>query len=517
MRSFFNDIKIFAAAIAVMTALCATSCLDKIPGSAIGEKEAIKSFDDVKQLRVGIYAMLKSSALYSGYLTLLPDLQCDLVYAVEGFSNNHGNIWQWDIRPTNSEIESVYAALYNVISNCNYYLDSIGEVVENETNDDNIDAMERYTGEIYTIRALAYSELVKCFCKAYDPTTAANEKGVVLRTSYFKKEPIVRASLERSYEFILADLAEAESRLDIENDTYSSVGITLAAAYALHARVALNMQDWDTAIDYSSRLIDHPNKVFELANAKIRNSNGQTDFDYMWSNDASFEIIWRIGFTETSYGGALGSIFLNFTTDYYNYYPDYVPAKWVLDLYDTNDARYNSYFYPFTTGYNHGLQWPLLVKYYGNESFINNSLIYHVNMPKPFRLAEQYLIRAEAYCRAESSNYAKAANDLTTLRQMRYTSGGNINITKDNFIEQISNERVRELYMEGFRLNDLKRWGNLYNEGKGFKRTPQTSSLDEGSSLEIKADNPLFVWPIPQHEIEAPGSQIEPNDSNLNN
>ena len=70
MRSFFNDIKIFAAAIAVMTALCATSCLDKIPGSAIGEKEAIKSFDDVKQLRVGIYAMLKSSALYSGYLTL---------------------------------------------------------------------------------------------------------------------------------------------------------------------------------------------------------------------------------------------------------------------------------------------------------------------------------------------------------------------------------------------------------------------------------------------------------------
>ena len=71
--------------------------------------------------------------------------------------------------------------------------------------------------------------------------------------------------------------------------------------------------------------------------------------------------------------------------------------------------------------------------------------------------------------------------------------------------------------MEGFRLNDLKRWGTLYNNGNGFKRTPQTSSLDEGSSLEIKADNPLFVWPIPQHEIEAPGSQIEPNDSNLKN
>ncbi len=517
MRRFFDNIRISTLLIAVATVLLATSCLDKVPGSAIGKKDAVKSINDVKQLRVGIYAMLKSSALYSGYLTLLPDIQCDLVYAVEGFSNTHGNIWQWDIRPTNSEIEAVYASLYNLISNCNYFLDTIDGVIEKEVNDENIDLMERYTGEIYAIRALAYSELVKLYCKAYDPATAATEKGVVLRTSYFKKEPIVRASLERSYGFILEDLAEAESRLDIEDDTYSSVGITLAAAYALHARVALNMQDWDAAIDYSSRLIDHPNRAFSLSSASSIYTNGQTYFEYMWSNDIATEIIWRIGFTETSFGGSLGSLFLNFTTDYYNYYPDYVPAQWVLDLYDAADGRYNAYFYTFTTGYNHGLQWPLLVKYYGNEQFINNSLIYHVNMPKPFRLAEQYLIRAEAYCRCDNPNYAKAANDLTTLRQNRYASGGNINLTKANFIEQISNERVRELYMEGFRLNDLKRWGNLYNEGKGFKRTPQTSSLKEGSSLEIKADNPLFVWPIPQHEIEAPGSQITPNESNTNN
>ena len=517
MRRFFNNIKVFVVAATVATTLFATSCLNKEPGSAIDEKEAIKTYNDVLELRVGIYAMLKSGALYSGYLSLLPDLQCDLVYAVEGFSNQYGNIWQWDIRPTNSEITSVYATLYSLISNCNYFLDTIDGVIANETNDDNIDAMERYTGEIYTIRALAYSELVKCFCKAYDPATAESEKGVVLRSTYFNEEPIVRATLARSYEFILEDLKEAEARLDVDDDAYSSVGITLAAAYALHARVALNMQDWDAAIDYSSRLINHPNREFSLSSASTVYTNGQTYFDYMWSNDIATEIIWRIGFTETSYGGSLGSIFLNFTNDYYNYYPDYVPAQWVLDLYDSADGRYNAYFYTFTTGYNHGLQWPLLIKYYGNESFINNALIYHVNMPKPFRLAEQYLIRAEAYCRCDTPNYSLAAKDLTTLRQARYTSGGNINITKDNFIEQISNERVRELYMEGFRLNDLKRWGSLYNNGKGFKRTPQTSSLDEGSSLEIKGNNPLFVWPIPQHEIEAPGSLIEPNDSNLNN
>jgi hypothetical protein len=107
-----------------------------------------------------------------------------------------------------------------------------------------------------------------------------------------------------------------------------------------------------------------------------------------------------------------------------------------------------------------------------------------------------------------------AAKDLNSLRASRFTSGGSISLNADNYLKAISDERVRELYMEGFRLNDLKRWGTLYNNGGGFKRTPQSHSLPEGSSLEVKADNPLFVWPIPQHEIEAPGSQVQPNESN---
>ena len=176
--------------------------------------------------------------------------------------------------------------------------------------------------------------------------------------------------------------------------------------------------------------------------------------------------------------------------------------------------RYSSYFANFTTGYDHNLNWPLLVKYYGNQNFISNALIYHVSMPKPFRLAEQYLIRAEAYCRQAKPDYSAAAKDLATLRASRLSSNGGVSLTADNCIQAIAEERVRELYMEGFRLNDIKRWGKLYNNGEGFQREPQSNTLKEGSSLKIKADNPLFVWPIPQHEIEAPGSEVEPNESN---
>ena len=127
-------------------------------------------------------------------------------------------------------------------------------------------------------------------------------------------------------------------------------------------------------------------------------------------------------------------------------------------------------------------------------------------MPKILRLAEQYLIRAEAYCR--KGQYSKASADLTTLRQSRYISGGVASVNEENWLDFISAERVRELFMEGFRLNDLKRWN------RGFERTPQTSCQPEGSSLKVSSSDPLFVWPIPRNEIEAPGSGILPNESN---
>ena len=56
------------------------------------------------------------------------------------------------------------------------------------------------------------------------------------------------------------------------------------------------------------------------------------EVDYLWHYDSSYEVIWRIGYTQTSYGGALGQIFLNFNNDYTYYYPDYVPAQSALNL-----------------------------------------------------------------------------------------------------------------------------------------------------------------------------------------
>ena len=108
-----------------------------------------------------------------------------------------------------------------------------------------------------------------------------------------------------------------------------------------------------------------------------------------------------------------------------------------------------------------------------------------------------------------SEKYSLAGSDIATLRAARYESyGSSVSMTKDTAMEIIEQERVKELYMEGFRLMDLKRWG------KGFERKPQEQSLENGSSLKIEENDKRFVWPIPQHELEAPGSMITPNESN---
>ena len=497
--------KLVRVTAAAVLALGISSCLEKTPGAYIPETESMKTLNGAEQVLTGIYTAYMSSGLYSGYLTLCPDVQSDLVYAVQGNTNTMGDIWQWNIRSTNAEVEAVYAALYRVIGRCNFFLDQVEDLRSTITDDDDILTLDYYTGEVYCARALAYSELIKCFCKAYDKNTAKQELGVVLADTYFGEKPLKRASLYDSYQFVLSDLAMAEKLLDDDYDYFDAPYFTSAAAHAIHARVALYMQEWQMAIDESTILID--SDAFELATCHGYVTSTQTFLDYLWTNDTSYENIWRIGYTQTSYGGAQGTIFLNYTPGIAYYYPDYVPAQWVLNLYTSGDARYNTYFATLQTGYSHQLTWPLLVKYYGNEGLIEN-LIYHVNMPKPLRLAEQYLIRAEAYCQKETPDYSAASADLSALRKTRFTSGGSISVNSSNWLETISDERVRELYMEGFRLHDLKRWG------KGFERKPQTHSQSAGSSLKVDANNPLFVWPIPNHEIVSPGSQIQPNESN---
>lgn len=503
--------KIYRYMAVLLLGVSTVSCegfLEKDPDGAIPKEDVLQSPDDMEPYIMGVYSAFKNSALYSGTLTLAPDIQADLMYAVNGYSNQYGDIWRWNINSTTGEIASVYSGLYLVISRANFFLDRVPQLEALGLTEDEQELLEKCEGDCYMARALAYSELLKIYCKAYDPATADKELGMSMIMTYDESAmEVPRESLKRSYEMVLEDLARAEKL--VTRDVSNSIYFTIGAVNALYARTYLYMQNWEKAAEYATKVID--NSIYSLASGVLASDSDSSlsQYQYMWYYDTSSEVIWKVAFTATSAGGSLSSIFHHYNYTSMPYMPDYVPAQWLLDLYDTmNDTRYATFFSQQQTGYSHGLTWPLFIgKYWSNPTLNATTSESFLNEPKVFRLSEQYLIRAEAY--AELGEDELAAADLTTLRKARITGYTEYLGTGEDLMQEIRTERVKELCMEGFRLQDLKRWH------EGFARTPQDDTIDgtTANALQVDADDALFVWPIPQHELEA-YPDLQPNDSN---
>ncbi|MEX2592383.1 MAG: RagB/SusD family nutrient uptake outer membrane protein [Anditalea sp.] len=103
-----------------------------------------------------------------------------------------------------------------------------------------------------------------------------------------------------------------------------------------------------------------------------------------------------------------------------------------------------------------------------------------------FRLAETYLLRAEAHLLKGDNQ--KAAEDLNVLRERANTfpvQAGDVDI------DFLLDERMRELYGEELRMLTLTRMGKLYDRNVKY---------NEKSGLTIQEYHNL--WPIPFSEIE---------------
>ena len=130
-----------------------------------------------------------------------------------------------------------------------------------------------------------------------------------------------------------------------------------------------------------------------------------------------------------------------------------------LSLYDPNDDRLNLFNSDYYT-----LKFEEL---YGNVHTI--------------RLAEMYLIRAEANFRAGTQAGDEPVNDINLIRnRVNLPSYDAADLTLDIIL----NERRLELAFEGFALDDLKRLeGSINNLGN------------------IEWNSPKLVFPIPKREI----------------
>ncbi|TRX72090.1 RagB/SusD family nutrient uptake outer membrane protein [Carboxylicivirga sp. M1479] len=468
----------------LFASLVLVSCedfFDLKPHSSTEESEILKDEDDAQTLLYGMYSTFKSGSSYGKTLTVLTDIMTDATLATSDFSNQMGNMYAWNIQPGIGEIGGLWGNHYSGIYLTNKIINNIDGIEGEKAN------LERIKGEALVGRALFHYNLVKFFAKAYDLNTAATDLGVPYMTENVISQP-TRDAVSTVYAAIKSDL-EAAVELLPNNPQSDTEFFTRHFANGLLARISLDMRDYDGAINYSEDVINNSGCRLLGGNAFIN----------MWTHDSGNEIIWKVGYTDTDKGDAPGYNFLNRNYETSLPYPDYIPANWLLNLYNqVTDIRFYTYFKESATAF-------------GWSGYLVNKFPYNpelppfragLNMPKPMRLAEMYLIRAEAYAMKDMDKDAAIA--LNSLLDYRLYPNPGVIEKGDDLKELIAEERIKELIYEGFYYHDLKR------SGLGFERVPQENT-SAANDLRIATGDFRWIWPIPTSELNG-NSEIEQNE-----
>lgn len=507
---------------AALAAVTLVSCdMDKDPYDSLPDTEALQNPTNFEMAAVSLYSGLRSSIMGDFYNA--PEIQCDGFHAVTGFSNTLGNMYRWTFNSQTTEFETIYANYQAVISRANFIIDGYKKAdLDNENifppqaDDYNpgLPAVEKALGEAYFARAYCIFNLAQYFCAAYDESTAGNpDTGVSYRLDYAPSSDHStypgRNTLAQTYQQIYDDLDEAARYITTSGEKNNPY-ISIDAITALRARVALSQGNYELALQEASLLTN--SNTYSLASNASQLQN-------LWQTSSTWQ---GLGGSETIFLLCMGStseIPLQTGIRYQPYstgaVPDYIPSQTLIDLYSDNDYRKDVYFNKVDITTNTGNVGTV----YALNKYVDQGILYiasgHTESarfaiePRVFRIAEMYLIAAEAA--AQSGDLKSAAGYLNLLQRRRISGFKDKTYTDlEQFMEELRNERQRELLAEGFRLFDIKRWHIAMKRGEAQQRDlcmlPGTGTTD----MVVAADNDKLTWPIPKHEIDV-NPQVKQN------
>ncbi len=479
------------SAIALLALFALSSCqksLDLYPYNSIELSQSFKSVQDAATWNNGLYNDLRGRT-YGTYV-ISQDVQADQLNASLDFGNRNGNPHRWgqSFLADDGVLSGTWSGYYFALRNLNSAIAGF-ETIPTPTPAD-IATMNRYKGDNYLARAHYYHQLITRFAKPYEPATAATDLGVPLVLKYELNLQPTRATVKQVYDQILSDITLAKGLLSSVAGTQGAVKFTTDAASALEARVKLDMQDWTGAIAAANAVISSNRYPLITTSTELRS---------MWVNDFSKEVIFRCAVVKQTEQPNTNAIYLGFNAANAKFTPDFIPSQWVIDSYDATDLRKAIYFgvKPVII---QGINYPamtLVDKFPGNPLLFTTAATNYQHSPIVFRVAELYLILAEAGSRAGG---ASATQANTVLNQLRNARGlPSITVSGTSLIQEVRDERTRELAFEGFRLWDLKRWH------LGFtRRSPQNiNAINVGSNyntLSIVADDNQFTWGVPTND-----------------
>ena len=396
-------------------------------------------------------------------------------------------------------------------------------------------------GEASMVRARSYFELWKRFERIYlntEPTTADN-----LDREY---KPATDAEV---FLLVKTDLDEAIKSLEWELPVYDGKSMygryTKAAACHVRAQVAMWEKDWDTAISCCEEIFTNGSAYYALE---------KTASKVFSSEDLrSKEVLFAYQFSKNTGGGGVVSgtnlkghpISVYVTSQYrsmagcmceskyggYGFGRNY-PNAYLLSLYGPKDNRFNelfvhNFYYNDPAGDKYGQMilpedaganycqrlHPMSVKhadYWTNEDLPTRQSSFKDLIV--YRLAETYLMCAEAYFHRDGGTSSKAIEYFNKT----YRRAGNPAFSGELTLDDLLDEYARELHFEGVRWPLLKRLGLLgercrLHAGESRAENPyldQDYTHARVNFVEGKHER----WPIPSNQLLLMGTEYGQNE-----
>ena len=488
-----------------------TSCdMDTTPDGSIQLEGGIQKMTDITDQRTGLYAALRSRC--GGSYTALSDLQTDLFIGTMNNGNYYTAFSTGNMLSNNGDIVSFWSAPFSGIMQVNYFLEQVDEFLsKHETTDAQKATIELYIAEAKFMRAYYNYMLVYYFCGNYDAATAtAPASGIPVCLKYVptekRDEYPGRNTLAESYTQIEKDIADAITGLEKWEETDKSALNAMGgggylnsyAAKALKSRVALMKGDYATAESVSKEIIE--SQMFPLTQI--------ADYANMWKNDTGDELIFQ-PFADAKQSGSVptpGGIYFGVNPRSVNWIPaanviyDYI----IFNNRQVRDVRLNAFIAETNDIYNGGqYTTPVFYKYPGNTKFNSGNTNAQKNLPKPFRTSEQYLILAESA--TQLGHFADANAALNELRAARIQGFSDLNYgSKEALMNQVKLERAKELIGEGFRLGDLRRWGDGFSRDGDYESIGYDLNgyiINSAVQVSFSPNDYRYVWPIPSAEM----------------
>ena len=437
----------FLIAVCLTLAGCDSFVEVDLPASQLTAKTVFEDAGTANAAMAGLYAKMRDGGLLNGNSN---GVSCNLgLYADEFdyyYAYDVSNFYTNSLFPGELGVNDIWNKSYSQIYSANAVLEGLDNSISiAEAN------KKQLQGEAIFVRALLHFYLLNLY----------GDIPYITTTDYLLNSKVSRMPADKIYSLILMDLNKAVELLSEDYVSPERILPNRSTANALLARVYLYMGLYPEASNAASAVINSPLYTWE------------TDLDKIFLKEST-ATIWQFMPNTADSNTAEGSLYI-FTSGP----PPVVGLKpSFVNAFEAGDQRKTHWITEVTDGVS---TWYHASKY-KQQSTTPSSVEYSI----VFRLAEQYLIRAEA--RAYQGDLIGAKEDLNLIR----TTAGLTNttaVTAEEIITDILNQRRFELFTEfGQRFFDLKR----------------TGKLDEVLSVSKPGWNTTdSLWPLPALELNS--------------